>query len=466
MFFDRKTSYDDRLALIDQSGESMTYGDMYCYSQKLSEVLSSRSVVLFLCDYSIETVCLYFNMLQIGMVPLLVSKNADKDYIASLDRDYRPRYIWFSHEREDIRAVYKSKKVVFEQKQHFLYEINSVKYDLYPELALLLVTSGSTGSSKVVRLSYKNIVENASLTKEAFDYSSYDRGITILPMHHCYGLNLIHTCWDAGACVCLYEGTIIDPKFIRFVEKVSPTITYIVPYSIELLRYIDFKKMAHYVKKVVIAGEKMDNSQAGFIRESAYKEKIQLIYAYGQTEGTSILSSCDGKQVNDTRCIGKALSGLKTYISNPNKEGIGDLYFEGESVSLGYANNYIDLAKGDELNGKLNTGDIARIDSEGFIYLYGRKKRIVKILGERVSLDDLEALLGMEYRNCEFVCIGKTNGVCILYMGEELDADKVKDYLFMKAHIYKNAINVNKIDIIPRNNSGKISYSKLEEAYL
>ena len=462
MIFDHDEALKYKTALYDADGTSMTYGDLALYEKKIKRVVNARSVVMVISDSCLETVSFYYSLLHISAVPLLVSYKADVDYIRYLNETYRPGYVWFPSERESEIEDVISGSSIMKEERHTLYSTKWDSYSIHSDLALLLTTSGSTGNSKLVRLSYKNLESNADLTIKAFGIESSDLGITILPIHHCYGLNLLHVCWRVGAGVCLYNETIINPSFSKVISDLKPTLTYAVPYSLELLKYIDYKAVFSSIKKLVIAGEKMNDEQAEFVREMSRKYSLKLILAYGQTEGTTMLSWHDGKKVIDTRCIGRVLPGLDAHISSPSDDGIGEIVFNGDSAALGYAEDYKDLCRGDDFGGELFTGDMGFMDNEGYIFISGRKKRIVKIHGERISLDDIELILHKKWPESEFACTGQTDQLDVLYSGKELKEEDLKNYVYSHAGIYMNMIDVMKLNSIPRTASGKVAYNELE----
>ena len=144
-------------------------------------------------------------------------------------------------------------------------------------------------------------------------------------------------------------------------------------------------------------------------------------------------------------------------VNEPHAEG--ELVYRGKNVSMGYAVSKEDLAKGDENNGILRTGDIAKRDEEDFYYIIGRKNRFIKIYGNRVNLDETEDLLKSIISDC--ACSGEDD-MMEIYITEENRTKEVRDFISRKTGINKNAFNVNAVTKIPINPSGKTIYSKLQ----
>ena len=142
----------------------------------------------------------------------------------------------------------------------------------------------------------------------------------------------------------------------------------------------------------------------------------------------------------------------------------GELVYYGENVTLGYAQNKEDLIKGDERGGRLKTGDMARVDEEGYYYIVGRKKRFLKVLGNRINLDEVEQILKARYKECELACAGIDDHLYI-YVEEENAPDKeeIISFISEKTGLNPGVFEVFYIDHIPVSESGKIKYKDLED---
>jgi acyl-CoA synthetase (AMP-forming)/AMP-acid ligase II len=138
----------------------------------------------------------------------------------------------------------------------------------------------------------------------------------------------------------------------------------------------------------------------------------------------------------------------------------GELVYEGENVCMGYARDCYDLAKGDLNKGVLETGDIAKADPDGYYYITGRKKRFLKLFGNRISLDQIEQKINEAGYDC--ACVGVDDQMKI-YTTRESYVQKIKDYIVKYFGINKSGFSIICIDTIPRNDSGKILYSELEK---
>ncbi len=141
----------------------------------------------------------------------------------------------------------------------------------------------------------------------------------------------------------------------------------------------------------------------------------------------------------------------------------GELVYEGKNVTLGYAECGEDLAKGDERNGILETGDMAQFDEDGYYYIVGRKKRFLKIYGNRVNLDEVDRLIKGEF-GIEAASTGVDDHMYI-FVTSEKDAEPVREFVVNKTKLNPAAFKVLVIDEIPKNDSGKTLYKELTKYY-
>ena len=125
----------------------------------------------------------------------------------------------------------------------------------------------------------------------------------------------------------------------------------------------------------------------------------------------------------------------------------------------GYAQSIKDLSANDKNQGKLLTGDLAKIDADGFYYVVGRKKRFVKIFGNRINLDEIEALLKEITTDC--ACSGNDEKI-IIYITENIKTEQIREFVSSKLGLHHSVFSINYIDEIPKNPSGKTIYSELK----
>lgn len=462
MLFAEQKNREKLVALCDEQGNQMTYRELDNRTAELKELLTKRSLLLLVCDYSMETVSLYYSAMQMGIVPILLESNCSTAHIVKICEKYHPQYLWCQENRTGEMGVLTGKTTLFSNFGYALYETGWDRYELHPDLALLLTTSGSTGSAKMVRISYQNLKHNISTMKKVLRISSDDRGITSLPMHHCLGLSLFHILWSAGASVFLYNSTVLNPAFLKIVSEHRITTTFFVPYNIELLKMTDYKNVIYdNFRYIIVAGGKQDDVSRNFWSDFCRIHDIKSIFGYGQTEGTCYLAATPSDLQKSSDHIGIVLEGLRAYLKDKDSHGIGELVVEGESVSFGYADGYDDLRCGDENKGVLHTGDLVCIDQDGNIYIKGRVKRIVKLLGERISLDEVEDFLRSRFSESVFACIDMEDKLLVAYDNSSLNVSDISKTLEREMNIHQRMMTIEFVGKIPRMANGKIDYAEL-----
>lgn len=458
MFLGNTDKILNNTALADAFGRARSYGELEQLSEEYLQTIPERSLVFILCDYHMDTVTFYYCMMNNHVVPLLLDKKIDKEMLENLISIYQPQYVWMEKERV---LEFTNFRIVQEYEKHGLFYTFYGQYEMYENLALLLTTSGSTGSPKLVRISNKNLIVNMNSTMELLDICETDRGITVLPMTYCYGLSLLHMHWRKGATIFLNEWPVIHGRFWEYLKRSEITNFQGVPYTYEMLDKIGFlEKQYSSLRFLTQAGAKLPENRQKLFGEKLAEKGIDFFILYGQTEATTYLSGyLSGKNSTKIGSIGKPMAGMRAYLSEA-ENGIGELAFQSESVALGYAEKQEDLRKKDENHGKLRTGDLAFIDSEGYIFIRGRIKRMIKMLGVRFNLDEIEAMLIKNFSCNEFACAGVDNELYIYYVGE-LDEDAAKRFCSDKMHLYAQMLHFVRLEKIPRNETGKIAYVEL-----
>ena len=429
----------DKVAVKDDAGNTQTYRQLDEYSKEIKQLIGSENVVLVVCDNSISTIALYYALMDSDNIPLLLDLRNSVEFINDYMELYRPTYIW-DERHELIKTAYD-------------------RYEVNPNLAIIMTTSGSTGNPKTVRLSKRNIYENTDAAVDALHLSENDRHILTLSMSYSYGLLIINFSLRSGATLFTTEKKVFSSEFGSLLKNEKITVLHGVPYIYEMMDRIGIiDTLPRTVEIITMGGGRAREALHNKLNKIVVANEMKLYALYGQTEGTCILTKLhDDNTLNEPGCIGVPCLGMKAYISED-----GELVFEGSSVSLGYAFCWKDLRKPDENKGVLYTGDLAEMDEFGQIYLLGRSKRFLKLLGNRVNLEDIEKYVENEY-NVSCVCAGSDEGIIIyLIKGEiRIPLTKLKMNVNRRFRISISLITIIEMDEFPRNFQGKIDYKKL-----
>lgn len=267
---------------------------------------------------------------------------------------------------------------------------------LHPDLALLLSTSGTTGSSKLVRLSRRNLDANAAAIAEYLAITGADRAMTSLPMHYCYGLSVINSHLRQGAGLVLTDRSVVDRCFWDDFRAAGATSFAGVPYTFDLLERVGFAEMSlPTLRYVTQAGGRLAADRVRHYAELGQRRGWDFVVMYGQTEATARMAYLPPDLARSRpTTIGVAIPGGSFRIDplDDADPAVGELVYRGPNVMLGYAEHPGDLARGRSID-ELATGDIARRHPDGLYELVGRHSRFVKLCGLRVDLDNVERVL-------------------------------------------------------------------------
>ena len=461
--------YAKNLAVIDDREQQTTYAQLDSYGKALVENIPSRCLVFCLCENTLGSLVGYTAFLNNRIIPLMLDAHLDKELLTHFIAEYKPDYIWLpTSQIEEIEG-----KEVFSECNYSLVktEYNHF-YPLYEELALLLTTSGSTGSPKFVRQTYKNIESNTKSIIEYLHLTNEERPITVLPMNYTFGLSVINTHLAVGATLLLTDKTIMQRDFWNFMSINNATFFSGVPYTYEMLyKLMFFRRQLPSLKTLTQAGGKLQPELHKKFAEYAAQQGKNFVVMYGSAEATARMGYLPPEiSLEKWGCMGKAIPDGKFMlidaegkeIKEPNI--VGELVYEGDNVTLGYALCGDDLAKGDENHGHLSTGDMAKVDKDGIYTVVGRKKRFLKIFGNRVGLDETERLIKSYFDDMECACAGVDDEMHV-YITKADKCSTIRSFLAEKTKLNPTAFHVQCVNCIPKNNSGKTLYQELEKLY-
>ncbi len=327
---------------------------------------------------------------------------------------------------------------------------------LHPDLALLLSTSGSTGSSKLVRLSHQNLQANAAAIASYLAITPRDRAMTTLPMQYCYGLSVINSHLHAGAGIVLTELSVIDQCFWELFDAAAATSFAGVPHTFDLLDRVGFESMSlPTLRYITQAGGRLHPDMVRRYAEIGERRGWELFVMYGQTEATARMAYLPPALASShPAAIGVPIPGGSLTIESPDQDGVGELVYRGPNVMLGYAEHPADLALGATVDA-LRTGDLARMTGEGLYELVGRRSRFTKLYGLRIDLDQVERLLAEH--GVTSMCTGDDNQ---LVVAVHASADPTTIGSLVSAHLGLPCSPVRVVGFaeLPRLSNGKPDY--------
>lgn len=429
-----------RLAVVDPGGLELTYGALAERVDAISRQLGPvRRLVVVAAANDVDSLVGYLAGLQGGHAVLLAARD-DRRHLRALIEGYDPDVVIGGGGRVDERR-------------------EGTRHELHPELALLLCTSGSTGSPKLVRLSADAVASNAAAIADYLDIRDTDRAAVSLPMHYCYGLSVVNSNLLRGAALLLSDDSVTHPQFWSTFRAYRGTSVHGVPYTFELLDAVGFGDMRlPHLRYITQAGGRLAPPTVRRYAELGAHYGWRLFVMYGQTEATARMAYLPPDlAAAHPSTIGVPIPGGTFTIEPVDSTGAqdqGELVYHGPNVMLGYAHGPADLAQGRTVPA-LRTGDLARRRPDGLYELIGRRHRFIKPFGVRIDLDQLEALLADE--GCAAACTGTDEELVVAVTGDS-DPEHVRRRLTGRLGLPDHRVRALVVDDFPRRPNGKIDH--------
>ncbi len=448
----KNTMNGSKAAIVSQDGECVTYNDLMNFCELFAEHISDRMLLLIRCTISSQVIMAYTAAIKNHIPVIMIEQDND---CKSVMEQYAPSYIW---QKSEVAAFEGYEQVWDWHGYVLLKRQNIVTYTINKELALLLSTSGSTGSEKFVRISYRNIECNTKAIIDTLRIKDNDIAMAMLPLSYTYGLSVVNTYLYSRATILVSSSTLIHKDFWEFFDKNGGTSIFGVPFTYEIIKKLNvFQRVFSSLKLATTAGGKISAENEQYMLNMSRKYGFNFASMYGLTEATARVSCYFlNEHPEKIGSVGQVVPNGRIEVQN------GEIVYYGENVSMGYAVNYKDLHKGDDNKGVLRTGDVGVIDSDGYVYIKGRLKRYAKINGYRIGLDELENMLRIRL-GVECGCI-ETDNIIYVAVQENLQSlaecavlDELKDITGM----HKKCFCVKFVKELPRGKNGKVIYREL-----
>ena len=435
--------FGDRIAVLEGGG-AISYAEL---DERVAELTArlgrERRLILVGAANNADALVAYLAALR-GRHPVLLVPGDNGDTVAALTAAYDPDVViteaqgWEVGERHRCSA-----------------------HDLHPDLALLLSTSGSTGSAKLVRLSHRNLEANAESIAQYLGITGRDRAVTTLPMQYCYGLSVVNSHLLRGAGLVLTDLSVVDSCFWDLFSASGATSFAGVPHTFELLDRVGFESMSlPGLRCVTQAGGRLDPDKVRRYAAIGERRGWQFFVMYGQTEATARMAYLPPERASShPQTIGVAIPGGSFRIDAPDRDGVGELVYRGPNVMLGYAERPDELAMGATVE-ELHTGDLARVVDGDLYQVVGRRSRFIKLFGLRVDLDKIEALISSE--GVDNMCTGDDEGL-VIAVEPGGDARAVARLVSGRVGVPVKAIRVLEFAELPLTANGKPDYVAVRE---
>jgi acyl-coenzyme A synthetase/AMP-(fatty) acid ligase len=421
------------------TGRRWTYGELRDEVERRAARLRApaKQLVFCLCRNDAETVFNYLAAVESGHATALVNAGLHQELVRSLVEQYEPDWILRG---ADWRRGEASPR------------------EIHPDLALLLSTSGTTGSPKFVRLAARSVISNAKAIAEALGIGPGDRPIVSLPLHYSYGLSVLNSHLVAGARLLLTEEGVVGRRFWDLVRAGGCTSFAGVPYTYQVLARLDIDSLeVPTLSTMTQAGGKLADDLIALFHAKMARRGGRFFVMYGQTEATARIAILPAHELpRKLGSVGKAIPGGVVAVD------AGEVVYRGPNVMMGYAMKGADLGRGDELGGVLRTGDLGRLDDEGFLYILGRAGRDVKLVGLRLNLDEVELML--RHHGPTAVTLSGETLIVHCEWGDDQVFTRPRQELAARLGLAVRLFRFRRVERLPTTSAGKIDYAELKAA--
>ncbi|MBV8327330.1 AMP-binding protein [Chryseobacterium sp.] len=436
------------------TGKTIPVGVLY-RSLGLNPV--EKGLIFLYNDNQLSSIEVLLNFYGTAHTIAVLGQKLHPEFKARLEEEYHPKYIFDPSRGEISGYTVKSfsDSVDIHTRKDYKSEIT-----IHPEIKILLSTSGTTGIPKLVKLSDESLYQNAVSILQYMPVLESDVVPLNVPINFVYGFSIFTTnCMRAGRIVCT-DKDIMQKAFWDEMEEFGYSTLGGVPYLYENLNRIGFfRKDSPSLRYMTHTGGVINGELRKIIFSYCHEFEKQFFAQYGQTEagGRMAYLTTDGLLEAETS-IGTPVQGGDFKIDPETDE----LLFSHNSIYGGYANTLQDLTTYEQPS-VLRTGDTAQKGSNGIYYITGRIKRIMKLFGIRLNLDEVEFILKNEMEGNTFVCLNSNDKkIIVLYDNPDINPQTVTEAIKNKLRINPQYIRTELIESFPLSQNGKINYPLLQ----
>jgi long-chain acyl-CoA synthetase len=451
--------YADRPCFVTKN-KCLSYAGLLELGQSLiAGIGQERALVALVCALSVESIAAYVALLARGHVPLLIDSDLQLRDSIRLYQIYRPDWI-------------------LDPTAGRLTSYGHGSTEVHPELGLLLSTSGSTGSPKLVRLSLTGLQANAEGISSFLGIGIEDRAMLNLPINYSYGMSVLNSHFLSGASICACPASVAQPEYWSELRDNQVTSISGVPFQYEALKRLGLmdKDLPH-LRKAMQAGGRLRPELGLEFGRWAERTGRQFYIMYGQTEaGPRIAGLPPEYAATAPDAVGTAIPGVSIALLDQAgaevKQGMpGEIRVSGPSVMLGYATCAADLALGDQTSRIHMTGDIGMFGDDGLLRIVGRRSNILKIYGKRIDIDEISVHISdMGY---DVLCFGEDDKISILiernstYSNEiHIPLGELRTTLVRQLNLPSRAVEIRQCEPLTRPQNGKLSASAIQAAWV
>ncbi len=498
MFYDKTKKLKNKKCLLFED-KVYTYSEVNKKSNKIANILIEQDIgkgdrVGILLENSPEFIIAFFAITKCGAIAVPLNIFLKKDEIRYILNDCKASYLitansfdssvnGLQNEIESLKSI-----LAFEETSFASLDMDKLQYNVSDEnlnteidkedIAVLIYTSGTTGNPKGAMLTHKNLLSNCDGCLEAFKVKSKDKFLLFLPMFHSYAFTtcVLLPLYSSASIIILRSVMEIKKKsFKKILIYKRPTFFLGVPQVYSALAKAKmpgwFIKFVYPVRLHVSGGAPLPEE---ILKNFNEKFKRPIIEGYGLSEASPVVSVNRLKR-QKPYSVGLPLKDIEVKIVNEDEVEVpigevGELIIKGPNVMKGYWN--MKYATDETIkNGWLFTGDLAKVDEEGFIYIVDRKKDLIIVKGMNVYPREIEELLYLHEKIEAAAVIGVKDSasgeVPAAYImpkeNQTLEEKELKEYLKQHLANYKIPKYFHIVDELPMTATGKVLKRVLKE---
>lgn len=493
-----KLAYPARIGIVFGSKE-FSYAQIHQRACLVARSLKEKNIakgdrVAMLLDNSPEFVFVYFGILMTGAIVVPINHMLKRDEIRYILDDAGAAYLVthaiYEKTCEELKTMASSLKGVIYVSEFGTKDTRTSSYYLAPrltqknDLAVFLYTSGTTGHPKAAMLTHANLLANVTSSRQAIRLAGKDTVICFLPLFHSFAATvcMLMPLAAGGRCVIMKSPRPIK-KLLRTIRKNKVTIFVGIPSLFNILKDLKLPRWLPAFAIPWIAPVRLAISGAAALPVDVFKKceerfGLPLLEGYGLTEASPVVSLNPLAGPRKAGSIGRPLPDVRVKIVDEKEEelpaeSIGELCVHGPNVMRGYYKKEDDN-RATIRKGWLFTGDMAKIDKDGYIYIMGRKKEMVNVRGLNVYPREIEEVLYRHPKIKEAAVIGVPDphkgeipkGYVVLESPQGMTEHEIVAYLREHLALYKVPRRIEIRNELPKNTSGKILKRKLAEEHI
>jgi O-succinylbenzoic acid--CoA ligase len=456
----------DSIAII-RNDKEITYGEINSLVKKIffflnNEGIKENDIVTLLFNNSLEFIVIVISLWEIGAIPVpLNTRLLGKDLNEQIEF-LKSYFTITSKEFEDVSLPGKKIIIFFDDllRKASLPEKNRQVNFSRDKTALMLFTSGSSGKPKAVVLSFENLIQSALTGNKVLNQTKEDKWLASLPFYHIGGFSIIFRALIFGTSI-IIPSLLSNDNLIESIKKCKPTLASLV--SNQLKKLVDENFVPPKELRMVLLGGGFSDKN---LILTAIEKGWKIAKVYGSTETSSFVSFMNYDEVKEKPgASGKAIPPNKIIITDE-----GEIAVQSQSVMQGYFNN--EEETGEKIkNGFYYSGDIGRLDEDGYLYVEAKRNDLIVSGGENVNPLEIENVILSQSKVNEVCVVGIedkewgliVSAAVVLKESGKLSENELKNFLRDKIAPYKIPKQIIFINKLPKSSLGKIEREKVRE---